>query len=359
MQSDMHYYGTYVMARSAGIKAEAAKIIAYSAQFVDDNAKSEEILFKDAGSINAKATAHHAVDVKNLDETDQRQIWVPFHFLPGNEGESFTERLICRKNSKIAQEMCHNALSNGDKDYILQLIGITAHVFADTFAHYGFSGISSRRNKVINDSIDLIELDTEMEKYITEKQKKFKEEHKGGIFKNIKSSLIEVVSGALGHGAVATYPDRPYLKWAFKYEEPEKESDLRDNPRTFLEGCEELYNFFKDFVTNNPQYSDGIDIDFTAVKSDVEKVLQTQADKAGRIQAWQTAVKEGKFYDSLGTDIPAYDKEDWLGSAKALDRASDSGKALTENVYKYYKAASYHRNYILRTLLPKHELVIA
>ncbi|WP_459657364.1 DUF6765 family protein [Vibrio rotiferianus] len=31
--------------------------------------------------------------------------------------------------------------------------------------------------------------------------------------RNIKSHLAEEPSGALGHGGVATFPDRPYLKW--------------------------------------------------------------------------------------------------------------------------------------------------
>jgi len=36
MQEDMHYYGTYAMARAAGLKAAHAKVIAYAAQYVDD-----------------------------------------------------------------------------------------------------------------------------------------------------------------------------------------------------------------------------------------------------------------------------------------------------------------------------------
>ena len=39
----MHYYGTYAMARAAGITRNAAKVIAVAAQFVDDNAAKESI----------------------------------------------------------------------------------------------------------------------------------------------------------------------------------------------------------------------------------------------------------------------------------------------------------------------------
>ena len=133
MQVDMHYYGTYAMARVAGLNRDASIIIATSAQFVDDNADKENVKFKDGARIDVDATAHHAFDIKNIDEEDQRQIWVPFHFLPGNEGSSYTERLICRKNSRIAREMAeHNLLLLGEP-YALQLMGIT-HMFIPTLS---------------------------------------------------------------------------------------------------------------------------------------------------------------------------------------------------------------------------------
>ncbi|NQT09546.1 MAG: hypothetical protein HQ573_00015 [Desulfobacteraceae bacterium] len=49
MQIDMHYYGTYAMARAAGITRNAAKVIATAAQFVDDNAAKNSIKFRDGG----------------------------------------------------------------------------------------------------------------------------------------------------------------------------------------------------------------------------------------------------------------------------------------------------------------------
>ena len=36
MQIDMHYYGVYVLARLAGLKPDAAKIIATASQYVDE-----------------------------------------------------------------------------------------------------------------------------------------------------------------------------------------------------------------------------------------------------------------------------------------------------------------------------------
>ncbi len=361
MQLDMHYYGTFAMARAAGIKAEAAWVIAYAAQFVDENANEDIINFEDAGRIDTKATAHHTLSVKNLDPADQRQIWVPFHFLPGNKGNSFTERLICRKESTIAQEMVEHNLSHSDKDYALELLGITAHVYADTFAHYGFSGVSSRKNKIINDSIKLKKLEPKIEADITEKEKEFRKKYKRetGFLTNIKSSVIEFASGALGHGAVATHPDRPYLVWNFKYEEPKRNSGLRKNPETFLEGCEALHKMFRKFAANNTQYSENSYTQFTDIKNEVKRIILTQATKEDRIEVWQDAVIKGKLYKNNGTNIPKYQKELWHKQRNSLDRKKYSNKALNRNVYKYYQAASVHRNFVLRTLLPKHGLVVA
>jgi len=41
MQEDMHYYGTYAMARAAGLKVKDAKVVAYAAQYVDDSTAND------------------------------------------------------------------------------------------------------------------------------------------------------------------------------------------------------------------------------------------------------------------------------------------------------------------------------
>src|ERR1700682_1049187 len=147
MQTDMHYYGTYALARAAGLIPDVAWIIATAAEFVDDS-NEVQMTLSDGCFLQAKATAHHSENIKNIDKLDQREIWVPFHFLPGNQGESYEERLVCVTDSAIAQEMVQHNLENPDNAPAIELIGITAHVYADTFAHYGISGISSRLNRV-------------------------------------------------------------------------------------------------------------------------------------------------------------------------------------------------------------------
>ena len=270
MQLDMHYYGTYAIARLAGLKPGVCKTIATASQFVDDNAAGSHIEFLDGGRIDAEATAHHVSDIIiNRDSEDQRQVWVPFHFLPGNQGGSFSERLLCREDSKIAREMIQHHLGYAEHATGACLMGITAHIYADTFSHFGFSGVGSRRNKVDSNSFVFDKgLDPDIADYIKGKEKAFFRRYgKGGGFTaNIKSWLAETVSGALGHGAVATYPDRPYLKWSFEYEYPRKVRVKRDNPRHFLNGCRALHHLFARFGQANASQSNGDGIEFDVIK---------------------------------------------------------------------------------------------
>ena len=73
MQLDMHYYGTYAMARAAGLKKESCEIIATAAQFVDDNAEKESVEFRDGARLDVEATAHHAINIKNIDRAEDRK----------------------------------------------------------------------------------------------------------------------------------------------------------------------------------------------------------------------------------------------------------------------------------------------
>jgi hypothetical protein len=223
VQIDMHYCATYAMARAAGLTADAARTIATCSQFVDDNTHKDAVNFGDGSRIDSEATAHHAADRANLSAHDQRRVWVPFHFLPGNAGETYQERLKCRIDSEIAQEMRDHHLGYSDRAFALEMMGITAHVYADTFSHYGFSGISSPGNRVDQGSFkfhedvagleaSIVGLSPRMRDYISKKADIFLKRpgsFHGSMRDNLEARVAQRLSGALGHGSVATYPDRP------------------------------------------------------------------------------------------------------------------------------------------------------
>ena len=370
MQLDMHYYGTYSMARAAGLSQDAAIIIATCAQFVDDNVAKEALEFEDGSRIDSEATAHHPMMLANLDPQDQRRVWVPFHFIPGNIGESYRDKMKCRKDSKPAREMIEHHLGFAGREFSCELIGIGAHVYADTFSHYGFSGISSRGNFVDNSSIDIKEenLDPKIKKYASDKAEEFfkNNSENGFSIDNIKGIFAETASGALGHGAVATFPDRPYLKWSFKYDEEDAEAEnhrlsKRNNPETFLEGCQALHRVFGEFSRDkaNGQYNSGDGRPFSDIRDSVINILATQANEEGRINAWKDAAKSGKIFGAeSGEQIPDYDGESWNEEWKAFNNQENYFNAIKSPVWQFYRAAAIHRTYVLRDLLPSCGLVV-
>ncbi len=374
MQIDMHYYGAYAMARSAGLDREAARVVATSSQFVDDNVAKDHVTFRDGSRIDTEATAHHPVDLSNRDERDQRRVWVPFHFIPGNIGATYTERLKCRMDSELAREMRDHHLTYSDRAFALHLLGIATHVYADTFSHYGFSGVSSRGNKVDNDSFRFHEdvegaddsvaaLPPRTKDYVTEKATAFfqKRGAHGGLLTNIQSWLAEEASGALGHGSVATLPDRPYLVWSFDYERPDAVAGIRsarNNPVTFLAGCRALHGMFRRFARLRPGLDAGDGRDFEAIAPRVREILLIQADKAERIAAWRDAARAGALFGKNGEEIPDYEGESWNARWEELDGGDDYGTAMDTHIWRFYQAASLHRTYVLRDLLPKHGLIV-
>lgn len=268
----------------------------------------------------------------------------------------------------MGQNMQSNHLSCCTSEFGLHLAGITAHVYADTFSHYGFSGVSSRGNKVHQESFELDEnLEPEIKDYILSKAQGFFDS-RYELFPNIKKSLAELFEqsqaniaefgGALGHGSVATYPDRPYLSWRFNYEdEGRTDSGWRHNQETFLEACQELHCFFSHIAKERPEYASAKSLSFSDIEPRVKEILAVQKPKQGRIDAWQCAARAGAFGEK--TEIPPYSSQVWSNEWEALKLPSTkSDQANKTNIYKFYRAAAYHRVYVLRDLLPKHGLVV-
>jgi len=367
MQKDMHYYGTLAMAVAAGIPKEDAQTIAYASQFVDDSTGNDSEVHNDHGLLYAINTAHShfqslldRIGAPPQEVTiEQRRTWVPFHYLPGGKGGVLSEKLICEKNGDIAKEMLKNNLEVSlKKPYGLELMGITAHAYMDTFSHYGFSGIASTYNHVIKDTISFIK-EPENSAYITEKFKNFFE-------RNIAGPAAYVWS-KLGHTSVATYPDRPFLQYQFNFEKPRPDNNVtseRDNKADFLEGCKGLYDFFSKFAkakypqcrnfflrlfrskrAENCKYRK-----FKNIEATVKKLIANEAGMENRIQAWLDS--------GLIDGCEKYDSEKWEQEKKNFSHLETSEKGISTHAYRFHQAATFHRYYVLKDLLPAHNMAV-
>jgi hypothetical protein len=346
MEKDIHYFGTYAMALAAGIPKHDAAVIAYAAQFTDDSTRYDSETHRDGGLIYGIATAHHPPQVllrlflrPKFDEEEQRRIWIPFHFLPGGIGDTFHERILCVKDSPIANEMLENHLVFAEKKaYRLELIGICAHVYADTFSHYGFSGLRSEFNRVVQNSITLMEdLPRSLTEAILARARNF--------FVNHADML------GLGHGSVATMPDRPYLKWTFEFERRRPGNgvrSIRNNQEASLEACENLHDFFSRFARQ--QYAEANPRPFADIRDTVHDVLCFPGREHEREEKWK---KSG-----LVEGIPNYDPTDWENGKKEFEKRGASQDGIGLNIYRFYQAATYHRYYVLKDLLPSHGIAV-
>ena len=375
MQIDMHYYGVYAMARAAGLTREASGRIPTASELVDDNAEEEHVEFGDGGRLDLMPTAHHTLDTENRNEEMQRKVWVPFHFIPGNRGRTVAERLVCRKDSAIAREVVDHAVRLANRAFGPQLISITAHVYADTFSHYGFSGASCPVNRVdtgqsgpIDDDAAAVEARRSREKFAGGGDV----EHDDGgrwwtdVKEHLMGGIAEAASGALGHAGVATWPDKPFLVWTavFEHEVPAREvRQHRDNPKTFLEGCRALHKMFCKVGREAPHLRERIPTRFGDIEERVQVILATVGDKGVRSEAWKAAAIDGAFAVDP-EEIPQYAGHDWLATLQdwrarqGTDHAVRSQEVVESDTFRFYQAAAIHRTFVLRDLLPTHGLAV-
>lgn len=366
MQADMHYYGTYAMARAAGLPVRHAKTVATAAQYVDDATTEDDDEHQDGGMFQVIATSHtdsESIVDAAVHHLKQRSVWVPFHFFPGNEGETLSEKLACVKDGKLAQEMAANhirhAISVKD-EYGLALLGIMSHVYADTFSHYGFSGVSSRNNAIDGKSFKFDVKDKSVLAYINTKYDKFLQKYTPGfLIKNWRKFISEGAEeavGALGHGGVGTYPDRPFLNWRFKYELNHRDSGWRNNPKDYLEGCEKLHALLGAYA-QGAGISKGAVV-FDDIKNKVREILELESAMEGRIDAWKNAIRKNELFASEENEALDYAKDIWNQQKTEFRSLPDSGEIAKFDIYRFYQAAIYHRDYTLKQLLPRHGIVV-
>jgi hypothetical protein len=194
MQIDMHYYGVYALCRLAGITSSHAQTIAHASQFVDDKVQGDNLIFRMfQKALPPVMTSHKPIDFQNALYEDQWKVWAAFHFLPGNDAphDRFEEKMICRRNSELAKLVMNTAIDACHCEDDLYAVGIAAHSFADTFAHYGFIGISTKWNRVKESSIKIHVKSTRIDRYLIGKFNHFLDKIKGDIAETIP----------VGHGA--------------------------------------------------------------------------------------------------------------------------------------------------------------
>ncbi|MCD6417504.1 hypothetical protein J7M00_01815, partial [bacterium] len=147
MQIDFHFSMIYILSRFVGFDANISEEIAWASQFVDDCKEDIKIVDENGNEIEHIVTSYDAIHPNNFVFEEGFEVWIPFHFLPGDEGNSLPERLVCKKASenRNAKIILTHYRENGFNPIYL---GIILHVIGDTFSHQGFNGMLSNQNDI-------------------------------------------------------------------------------------------------------------------------------------------------------------------------------------------------------------------
>ncbi|WP_413175372.1 DUF6765 family protein [Anabaena azotica] len=354
MQIDFHHGVTYVVARLAGFEHEDASIVAYCAQYVDDAINSGLIKFDNGAMFTRISSAHKMLDYRNFQELANYQVWIPFHFLPGNGGKKagedpegkFIEKLICRPNSDVAQQMVRECIQRRESAYSLHRLGITMHVYVDTWAHQGFAGVNHR----VNEAKKLLDENDQPDRNLMDRLKNY------------------FVSEALplGHGAVLSHPDRPFLRWGYINGRGEKIS--RNNPKDFLDAADNMCKAMQRYLKGDPDaVVPGLpELDKSLIAFMLENIQDIQGSI--RHQKWLDAISQGKF--SFGEANISYipkGQDSWkyqaLGTENRVDKDNEifpyHPSFLASNWKLFHDALQAHQFYIIHDLLPQYGICVA
>jgi len=218
-------------------------------------------------------------------------------------------------------------------------VGVAMHVYADTFSHQGFVGYHTPWNKVLQNSIKYELKSKTIKKYIERKLGLFEAKLTGTVAENVE----------LGHAAVATLPDRPYLKWSYKREK-DKVKIERNNQKDFHKAAELIHAFLIRFAQETGQTGDPTP--WEELSAEVLKLIKIEGTKEHRSEKWRDAIGSSKFFPSTEKDKDVkYDIKRWRPSHLdfLLDEEPEAGNS---EISLFYKAAWRHRQFVLRDLLP-------
>ena len=352
MQIDFHHAVTYVLARLAGFSHDDSRTIAYAAQYVDDCRNAGRLTFDTGATYDRIASAHKTFDVMHhCDMKEDCRVWVPFHFLPGNVGkvageavnEPMMKRLVCTPDSPLATDMWAACCAAKNDANALHRLGITTHVYEDTFAHCFFAGVLDTVNHVSD---------------ITHGAEQFRE-----LIDNLTSKILELIP--LGHGAALTFPDWPFLVWAYK--SSDGTITPRDNPHQFTLASEQVFRRFLAYRgmpdRNLPE----------ADRAALENAFRayTDTDGGARHSRWHKLIREGGFsFGGLSQEqaesLVYADRGpgSWKYQALGPDADRDDGRIVfhytpefeTSDWRLFHEALKSHQEQVLNSLLPKYGL---
>ncbi|WP_233841503.1 DUF6765 family protein [Dyella sp. 2HG41-7] len=353
MNIDFHYGVIYIVARIAGLDVPAATTVAHACQYIDDSTVDGVLYFSGGESYSRVASAHSLFDYQNVFAARDKLVWVPFHFLPGGEGETLEDKSVCRPNSLIAQAMVREGIRDPHAENALHRLGVTLHVYIDTWAHQGFSGTISKHNQVHNLSSHHIDTNS----WLTQLES-FTED----VSNRIKSETIDHLE-RLGHGAALHLPDLPWANW--QYTNGHGLKIERDNLPQFIEAADMAHRVVRGFLRGNANFMEEEGLP-ESIKHALEELLGSNRDENAnnRLHSVMSAVASGAI-PMLREPVPEYIAKgvgSWKYQATGITSDKDDGptkpawseKFESSDYRKFHDAVKEHLFMVTQTVLPAH-----
>ncbi len=358
MNIDFHYGVIYVVTRLAGMGPEEAQTVAHACQYIDDSTVPGILDFENGETFYRFASAHKMCDYKNELNEINRLVWAPFHFLPAGQGETLDEKSICMPDSAIAREMVRRGIRARNTNNGLHRLGVTLHVYVDTWAHQKFSGTKSPHNIITSlegDDHDHATWLGKLKGFLTE------------AGENVESEFVDLISG-LGHGAALHFPDMPWAKW--KYTNGHGIVIERDNLPEFVQAADMACKVVQGFIKGNESFETESGLNRDA-KQAIQEFLGSNRDhdEHKRYDSLSIAVANGRI-PGIKEEIPKYiDKGEnsWKHAATGITATdSDVGskpvwsQAFEDSDYrKFHDAVKEHRFVVTQEILPAHQVRLA
>ena len=266
MDIEFHYYITYLTALKAGFKKQEAKIIATSAQLVDDNVE-----FNLIENHKDEIYKTYISQTSNILKPKEKlfRIYPIFHFIPGDPFAFSAKRkdgvmhfLNTTPDNQNARFLMEKALKSNN----LYRIGIAAHAYTDTWAHQNFTGYYS-------------------------------------TFNGLKG-VLEKVTPNIGHADAKHNPDLISNVWVD--ERLISDNQLVDNNVRFINAVSKLLKYFTDYTEkklvcyDKEKYLDKLN-DIFSIKGNKKYHKLKRINKYNEIS-----------FDFSGFKIPEYEKYEWF-----------------------------------------------
>lgn len=267
MNIEFHYYAIYHLCVSAGFSPGESTVAAVSSQLVDECMAPWKVVGQ-GGNFATEVTQNYLFWTESV----RRDIYLPFHFLPGDREAASAARKdgkagahAVTPDSPLAKEILVAALRTGD----FFRIGIALHAYADTWAHQNFSGEMESANAMERDSL----------------------------------------LPAAGHLQALSRPDDPALRWRDPRLKPEFAEV--DNAGRFLAAARMIYRYLCTFGRRG--FSDE-----SFVLDRLEGVWRNPRRGSG-------AVAHASDY-VVDLDVPPYERGAWPRQAGAVAWGPEEGR---------------------------------